>query len=192
MAIRYGPWQIQSSHLHYKNEHIEVTEDQVIQPDGQPGRYATVMLKPGIAVLPMAATGEVYLVKQFRYALGKESIEVVSGAIDTGEDALAAAKRELQEELGMEAEHWTNLGIFHMDTSIVKAPVTLFLAKDLTFTEKQEEGSESIQGITLTFRDAVDKVMKTEITHSPSCILLLKAACLLTDVPFSQSIQRAS
>ena len=56
-----------------RNEFIEVAEDRVTRPDGQAGRYATVTMKPGVAVLPVDETLDVYLARQFRYAVGRET-----------------------------------------------------------------------------------------------------------------------
>src|SRR3954453_15236341 len=76
MPRKHGPWTIEDTVEKYRNSFIAVQEDRVIQPDGQPGRYSTVTIKPGVAVLPVDEDGDVYLVRQFRYALGRESVEV--------------------------------------------------------------------------------------------------------------------
>jgi hypothetical protein len=110
MGRQYGPWTIQGTTLTYHNPFLEVHEDQVTQPDGQPGLYATITMSPGVAVLPVDDAGDVYLTRQFRYALGHESLEVVSGATEADEAPLEAARRELGEELGIAAGAWTPLG----------------------------------------------------------------------------------
>jgi hypothetical protein len=57
MAEQYGPWTIQEKRQKYQNSFINVREDQVLQPDGQPGRYSTVTMKPGVAILPIDSEG---------------------------------------------------------------------------------------------------------------------------------------
>lgn len=180
MTEKRGPWTIQETSRKYQNSFINVCEDQVLQPDGKPGMYATVTMIPGIAVLPIDSNGIVYLCKQFRYALGEESIEVVCGAVEQDEPPLESAKREIQEELGIKAEEWISLGFFHLDTSIVHCPVHLFLAKQLTFTQTNQEGTETIERLRVPFDTAVQMVMDSVITHGPSCVLTLKAANALT------------
>lgn len=175
MAQKHGPWTIQETSQKYQNLFIDVREDKVLQPDGQPGMYATVKMKPGVAILPIDSDGSVYLIRQFRYALGKESIEVVCGAIEENEPHLEAAEREVQEELGIKAEKWTDLGFFNMDTSIVHCPVYLFLAKQLTFTQTNLEGTETVKPVHIPLNTAVQMVMDSTIAHGPSCVLLLKA-----------------
>jgi ADP-ribose pyrophosphatase len=62
----HGPWLIENSIGKYQSEFVELIEDRVVRPDGRPGSYATVTLKPGVAVLPVDAEGQVYLTEQFR------------------------------------------------------------------------------------------------------------------------------
>ncbi|MFP5260609.1 MAG: NUDIX domain-containing protein [Blastocatellia bacterium] len=175
MSRNNGPWVINETTLKYRNDFIEVNEDRVIRPDGEPGTYATVDMKAGLAVLPVGEDRSVYLTRQFRYAIGRESIEVVGGAIDEGEDAEAAARRELREEVGIEAGELTPMGVINIDTSIVDGAVSLFLARRLRFTEPDREGTEVIKPLRVTLDEAVNMVMSGEINQGTSCVLILKA-----------------
>lgn len=175
MSQKHGPWIIHDSAERYKGEMVTVVEDKVTKPDGSQGEYATVRLPAGVAVLAIDERGRALLVRQFRYALGDATLEVVSGARDEGESEEAAARRELREELGIEAEELTSLARMDMDTSIVRAPVDLFLARGLRRTEKDEDATEETEEVAVEFDDAVGRVMRGEITHSPSCVVILKA-----------------
>ena len=106
----------------------------------------------------------------------QDSIEVVSGAIDEGETNLEAAKRELKEELGIEAGEWIELGLVNPFTTVVKSPATIYLARNIKFTEADPEGTEKINLVKVKFDDAVRMVMESEITHGQSCVLILKAS----------------
>ena len=180
MAQKHGPWTIQETTQKYQNSFINVHEDQVLQPDGQPGMYATVKMKSCVAILPIDSDRVVYLTRQFRYALGKESIEVVCGAIEEDEPPFEAAQREVQEELGIKAKEWIDLGVFDLDTSIVHCPVYLFLTKHLSFTQTNQEGTETIEKLRMPLEAAVQMVMDSKITHAPSCLLILKAGNALS------------
>lgn len=72
MAHKNGPWTIKETKEKYHNSFINVREDQVLQPDGQPGMYATVKMKPSVAILPIDSDRNLYLIWQFRYALVKK------------------------------------------------------------------------------------------------------------------------
>jgi 8-oxo-dGTP pyrophosphatase MutT (NUDIX family) len=172
----HGPWIIQAHRQKYTSEFVTLEEDRVRRPDGTPGTYATVALKPGVAMLPIDEHGDVYLTKQFRYAIGRGSVEVPSGSVEPGEEPLAAGQRELKEELGIDADEWIDLGVLDLDTSIVRCPVRLLVARSLRFAAADQDPSEVIRPLKASFEGAVDMVMDSQITHAPSCALILKAS----------------
>ncbi len=175
MENKNGPWVIKDTISKYHNRWIEVNEDQVIRPDGKRGIFGIVKMVSGISVLPLDKDGFVYLTEEFRYAIGKDSIEAASGGIDKDEKPLDAAKRELEEELGIHAEEWIDLGVVNPFTSVVHSPAHLFLAKKLKFSKTNHEGTEIIKTIKIKIEEAVNFVLQSKITHGPTCVLILKA-----------------
>ncbi len=179
MERKQGPWTIKSSERLYADEFAEVWLDEVSKPDGSPGRRVTMRMKPGVAVLAVDDEGFAHLVKTFRYAVGKESVEAVQGGTEEGEEPSETARRELKEELGIEAEELTDLGLVDAVTSQVYSPARIFLARRLRFGESETESTESLQPFKVRFEEAVRMVMDGEITQGISCALILKAARLL-------------
>jgi len=175
----HGPWKIKDSEEKYKNPWIEVREDQVVRPDDQDGIYGVVTMKPGVSVLAIDENNEVYLTREFSYAIGEESLEVVSGGIDEGENPLEAAKRELKEELGIEAQDWVDLGLMNPFTKVINSPAYLFMARDLTQGEMNPEGTEQIEIVKVAFDEAVQMVQESKITHGQSSLVILKAQNVL-------------
>lgn len=169
-----GNWTIKKTEKVFDNDFFKVFDDQVIRPDGEDGNYATIEFVPGVSVLPVDDEDFVYLTKQFRYVAGKETLEVVAGGIED-ENPLDAAKREIKEELGITAEEFEEIGTIQLDNSIIKAQSTLFLARKLDFGKTDRDSSEEMETFKISFKEAVEKVLKGEITHAPSCVLLLKA-----------------
>jgi ADP-ribose pyrophosphatase len=163
----------------YRDPWIEVTRDEVIRPDGAPGSHAIVRLKPGVTVLAVDAAQTAYLTEEFHYAVGRETIEAVSGGIDENELPDHAARRELAEELGITAAEWIDLGTCDPFTSVVTSPTRLFLARGLAFGAAALEGSESVRMRALPFAEAVDRVLDGRITHAPTCLVILKARLIL-------------
>lgn len=172
----HGPWTILSSNQVYRDPWVLVQRDEVIRPDGKPGTYAVVHIKPGVCVLAMDAERNVYLTEEFHYAVGETTIECVSGGRDDDEPPLAAAQRELREELGIEAEQWLDLGRLDPFTASVLSPTQLFLAEGLSMVQAAPEGTELIKRVLISFDEAVEMVMKSQITHAPSMTLILKVA----------------
>jgi ADP-ribose pyrophosphatase len=175
----HGPWKILSTREIYRDPWIEIQLDNVIRPDGQPGTHSIVRMKPGVAVLALDDAGQVHLTEEFHYGIGRDALEVVSGGIEPGEEALTTAQRELSEELGIRAAQWTDLGSVDPFTTIVVSPTRLFLARDLTFGATDCEGTESIRCRSMPLAAAVEQVLASGITHAPSCVLILKTHLLL-------------
>ena len=182
MAKRHGPWTIHETTRKYEHELLEIYEDSVTRPDGSHGTYAVAKIKPGVGVLAVDGDGAAYLAREFRYAVGRECVEVVGGAIEEGEGLDGAARRELREELGIEAETLVALG--HVDplTSIIDSPSHLFLATGLTFVEKENEGSERIKTQRMPLDEAARMALAGEITHGASCTLILRSQNYLREL----------
>jgi 8-oxo-dGTP pyrophosphatase MutT (NUDIX family) len=174
-----NPWKTVSSQPVYKNPWIEVREDQVIRPDGQPGIYGVVhMRNQAIGVVPMDADGNIYLVGQYRYTLNEYSWEIPEGGGDFNADPLEEAKRELLEETGLKAATWELLGRVHLSNSVTDEEAFLYLATDLTQHEAQPEGTEDLQIRRVPLAEAIRMVMESEITDSLSVIGILRCAVI--------------
>lgn len=183
---QHGPWLIKSRREVYQRDVFSVREDEVIQPDGKPGSYTTIKVTGGSAVLPF--DGEhVYLAQEYRYGVGRMTLETCAGAIDEGETELEAAKRELREELAIEAARWTPLGAVELMTSRLEAPTTLFLAEELTFVEKEDDANERIEVIKRPLEEVVQMALVGELQHGTSCVLILRAHHLITQRRRKQS-----
>jgi 8-oxo-dGTP pyrophosphatase MutT (NUDIX family) len=174
MTKKNGNWTIKETKKKFGNDFFLVSEDKVVQPDGKNGKYATIEFVPGVSVLPIDDEDYVYLTKQFRYNAGKDTLEVVAGAVEN-ETPMKAAKRELKEELGITAKELIKLGKIQLDNSIIKSESTQYIARGLTFGETDQDGAEEMKTVKIKFKEAVEKVLSGEITHAPSCVLILKA-----------------
>lgn len=145
----------------------------MLRPDGEDGTFGVVEMKPGVAVLPLGEDGTVYVVREYRYTIDRDSVGVVAGGIDDGEPAETAARRELRKEVGIEAAEWTDLGAIGQLTETVVSPIQLFL-RQLRFIEPAREGSERIRVVRVALEEAVAWVMNGSIAHAASAVLILK------------------
>ncbi len=179
MERKHGPWTVRSSERLYADDFAEVWVDEVSRPDGEPARRVTMRMKEGVAALAVDGEGFAHLVETFRYAVGKQSVEVVQGGVEEGEEPEPAARRELKEELGIEAEEFVDLGLVDAVTSQVYSPARIFLARGLSFGESHTESTETLEPLKVKLEEAVRMVMDGEITQGTTCVLILKAARLL-------------
>lgn len=169
---KHGPWTINETNQVYSDPWLSVRQDLVTRPDGDPGTYSVVEIKHGICVVAWQGD-RAYLTSEFHYAVGRTTLEAVSGGRDEGESTLEAAQRELKEELGISAKVWQPLMTIDPFTASVVSPTALFLATDLEFGERQLEGTEQIQLVERSISDAHADVCSGTISHAPSCIALM-------------------
>ena len=174
-----GPWICKSSKSVYENPWLSVRHEEVVTPGGTDGIYGVVHFKSrAIAIVPIDAENHTWLVKQFRYTLDEYSWELPMGGAPLDEDPLLGAQRELQEETGLTAAHWECLMKLHTSNSVTDEEGYVFVARDLTEGIQALEPSEDIQVMRLPLFDAVQMVMRGEITDAISVAALLKIAVL--------------
>ena len=177
----HGPWRVLSRRLAYSDPWLQTYADVVTRPDGAPGSYSFTTVKPGVTVVALDDQGVVHLTEEFHYAVGRTTLEAVSGGVEPGEEPLAAARRELQEEIGVTAARWTALGAVDPFTSNVASHTELYLAEELSHGSADPDGGELIERREFPLAEAVSMTFDGRISHAPSCVALLKAALLRAD-----------
>ena len=175
-----NPWETLSSRNVYENPWISLREDQVINPSGGKGIYGVITFKnKAIGIVPVDDEGYTYLVGQYRYPLEEYSWEIPEGGGPVGTDPLESAKRELKEETGFTAKHWQKICRIHTSNSVTSEEGFIYLAKGLEAGEATPEETEELHVRKIHLKEAVELVMRDEITDSLSIAGILKAARLL-------------
>jgi len=176
---RVGPYQLLASEAKYRNRWIALREDRVIRPGGSEGLFGVVEMISGSSVLALDSDDKVFLVREYKYAIGRDSLEVVSGAMDEGETPLIAAQRELREETGLVATDWQAMGAVDPFTTAIRCVNHLFLARGLSHTAASPEDGEELTIVAVPFDEALRMVLAGEISHAGSCLLIMRTARLL-------------
>ncbi len=165
----------------YENAWIRVREDEVTRPDGAPGVYGVVEVRhPAVFVVALTDDDEVVLVEVDRYAIGRVSLEVPAGGSD-GEEPLVAARRELLEETGLEADDWRVLGATFSLNGVCDAPGRVLLARGLRSVAGGDgQAEEGILGVRrVPWTDVLERVRDGGITDGETVAALMHAAVAL-------------
>ena len=137
-----------SCRLVYKGPVFWVTSERVVEPSGVRVLREVVRHTGSVVVLATLDNGKdprVLLERQYRHAADSYLWELPAGRIDKGEEALAAAKRELLEETGYRAKSWKKILKFYASPGFVAEPMTVFWARSLTPGPAQPEADEVIE-----------------------------------------------
>ncbi|WP_049631604.1 NUDIX hydrolase [Cellvibrio sp. pealriver] len=182
MNEKIGGWKTKTSQVMYENPWIKVSHEEVITPKGTDGIYGVVHFKnTAIGVVPIDQDGNIWLVKQSRYSLNQYTWEIPEGGCPQGENPLDAAKRELEEEVGLRANQWQQLMTMHLSNSVTDEYCVVFVARDLFAGQQQLEATEDIEYKKLPLQDAIAMVLSGEITDAISVAALLRVALDLKD-----------
>jgi ADP-ribose pyrophosphatase len=180
--LRWGdgmlnPIRVVSSRMVHEGNLVRLREDRVVLPRGSEAVYEYVEIKHGSSVLAMEEDGDVWLVREWKYAIGRPSLEVVSGGIEPGETPEDAAHRELREELGKTAAELVPLGHADPFTTMLRCPNYLFLARGLGEAERMPEEAEAGMELRrVPLGEAYELAASGEITHGSSCVAIFRAA----------------
>jgi ADP-ribose pyrophosphatase len=132
------------------------------------------------AIVPVDAGKNVYLVRQFRAPLEKVTFEIPAGKLDkSGEDRLQAAKRELREETGFQAENWTKLTDLATTPGFCTEVISIYLATGLSAGETDFDEDEFLNLVKMPLSEADDMVMRGEICDSKTVCGILMATRVL-------------
>lgn len=173
-------WQTLGSKRVYDNPWIEVKEDQIINPSGKPGIYGKVIFKNlAVAIIPLDADYNTWIVGQYRYTLEEYSWELPMGGVPFNEDPLLGAQRELLEETGISAKKWTPLLKMHTSNSVTDELAFCYIAEDLEMGPTKFDETEDLQVKKLPFQEVVELVMQGKITDGLSIGSILKLARIL-------------
>ncbi len=94
----------------YDGRVIHVVCDDIVLENGETSKREVVLHNGGVCIALQDDDGKYFLVRQYRYAQGKEMLEFCAGKIEKGEEPWPAIVRECEEELGYEAEDLIFLG----------------------------------------------------------------------------------
>ncbi len=153
-----------------------VRRDEVELPDGKLGVRDIVETGGAVAVLPVDDDGNTVLVRQYRYAQGRQLLEAAAGKLEKDEAPIACAGRELKEETGLTAGRLVSLGVLRPSPSILSEVVHLYLALDLSEGESRLDEGEFLRAEKFSLKQVHEMISRGEIDDAKTIALYYKAA----------------
>lgn len=175
-----NPWTITGEQPVYNNAWINVTEYQVVNPNGGAGIYGKVHFKNhAIGIVPLDEALNTYLVGQYRFPIDQYSWEIPEGGCPPGEDHLQAAQRELLEETGLIAQHWEHIADVHLSNSVSDEAGSIYVATGLLQDAPAPEETEQLVVKKLPFEEVYKMACTGKITDMLSVTAILRVKLML-------------
>ena len=158
---------------------VKLFVDEVELPDGKKSVREVVRHPGAVCVIPIDENGDVIMIKQFRYPFEEVLYEIPAGKLEIGEDPYEAAKRELEEETGVNASKIEYIGTMYTTVAILDEKIHMYLATGITYKDAHPDEGEFLEVEKIPLSTLVDMVMDGKSPDSKTQIAILKAEKLL-------------
>lgn len=157
----------------YKGKVFSVAEDTILFEDGSIGKWDLVLHNGATAIVPLTEKNEVILVKQYRNAEDGEVLEIPAGKLETGEDPLVCARRELEEEIGYQAKNFEKICAMYPAIGFSNEKLHLYKATGLIPGRQKLDEDEFIQVYKYPIEEVVEMIYSGKIEDGKTIVGVL-------------------
>ncbi|MCL2366132.1 MAG: NUDIX hydrolase [Oscillospiraceae bacterium] len=159
----------------YEGLIVNVRRDIAALQNGNKAQREVVEHPGGVAIVPITKDNKVLMVKQYRYPMGEELLEIPAGKLDDGEDPFDCAVRELSEETGCTAGTYVDLGAMYPSPGFCRETLYLYLALDLEYGEMHLDENELLSVEAIEIDVLMNMIMDNKLPDAKSIIGVMKA-----------------
>ena len=169
------PSRCNDSTLVHQGRVFALRRDQVTLPNGVATTLEVIRHPGAAAIVPVTDRGHVLLIRQYRYAIDAYIWEIPAGTMEPGESALACARRELVEEIGVSAQSWQELGTITPLPAYSDEAIHLYRAEDLLPAEQHLDQDEILETHEFRYEDALSMIRTGHIRDAKTITGLMMA-----------------
>lgn len=170
-----------SSKRIFKGNVITVRVDEVLLPNKKKSTREIVEHSGAVCIVPITDDGFVYMVKQYRYAFNSIVLEIPAGKLDNGEKPDQAARRELEEEVGVTCNELIYIGEYHPSVAILTEVIHMYIAKDIKSSKQNLDDDEFLEVVKYPIEKIVNMIISGEIKDGKTIAAILKAYHILKE-----------
>ena len=150
--------------LKYQGTILKISEDTVIA-NGHEAHWDFIHHDGAAAVLPVTDDGKILMVRQYRNALDRETLEIPAGKLDDPkEPKIQCAYRELEEETGYRSEHLEYLMSLNTTLAFCDEAIDIFVARDLIPSHQHLDEDEVIEVEAWELKDLLQLIYEGKMT----------------------------
>ena len=157
----------------YKGKLLDARKDDVLLPNGKKSTREWIKHPGGVCIIPILPNNKIALIRQYRYAVKKELIELPAGKIDANENPKETALRELEEEIGYTSNKLTYITEMYPAVGFASEIMTYFLAEDLIQAKPNLDNDEFVELFPITISKAIKMIWNGKIKDGKTIIGLL-------------------
>lgn len=169
------PFELIRSEILLQGRAFKIRRDYLKTPDGKETKFEIVEHGGSVVVIPIDEEGNMWFVRQYRHAAGKDLLELPAGTRDGDEPFEECAAREIREETGMEAGTLTKVGEFYLAPGYSTEFMGVFLATDLKHNPLDPDVDEFLSVEKFSVKQALALVASGEVPDAKSLAALLLA-----------------
>ncbi len=176
------PPQLLQQRLFYLGRRFSFDVNRLRLPNGVEGDWECIRHPGGALAVPVTPSGELVLVRQYRFALQGRILEFPAGTLEKHEEPLETIKREIEEETGYRAQSWKKLNPFALAPGYSDEYIFPFLAQDLEKLEQppQQDEDEDIEVVLMTPEELEKSIFAGEAIDAKSICSFFLARPFLT------------
>lgn len=162
-------FEIVESKLIYKGRAFSLFSDKITY-NNRTMTKDVVNYPDAVAVIPIIDKNKFVLIKQFRYPVKDELIEVPAGKLEEGEDVIEGARRELEEETGYRAGKLKKIYEYYPAVGYSSEKIHIVLATNLTLHQKNLDEDEFTEVVILDYDEIMKMIRENQIKDAKTII----------------------
>ena len=160
--------------LKYSGTMIDIYSDTISVPNGNVVHWDFVKHKGAAAVVPITDDGKIVMVRQYRNALDRETLEIPAGGLNSeNEPTIVAAARELEEETGYGSNNLELLITVATTVAFCNEKIDIYLARNLIQSKQNLDEDEYVEVEAYTVDELADMIYAGKINDSKTIAAIM-------------------
>ncbi len=165
MATVVEKAELLSSEVVYEGPLFRVLHDKLIEPGGKHSERDVIRHNGSVVILALDSSKSkknpwLVIERQYRHAANQYLWELPAGKLDPGEEPVAGAQRELEEETGYRAKKWKPLVEYYASPGFLGESMKVFVAEGLIAGDAHPEEDEQIEFRLVNLSDVLKMIEK--------------------------------